>query len=166
MWDGETLHLIDWEGLMFAPAEADLFAFSDGFFLITRGRNFQTYAALRGFRAEPTQAMDFYRLPPPHGGYLRVFRGILADGLASWKGKSLAHLARAALSAWKGDRITKAGFRPEKNDIGVRILPCVVCFAGAKHHHCNQPRASLRNGFSAVPPTKHAPGTACHPPRV
>ena len=28
------------------------------------------------------------------------------------------------------------------------------------------PRVSLRNGFSAVPPTKHAPGTACHPPRV
>ena len=96
MWDGETLHLIDWEGLMFAPAEADLFAFSDGFFFdYAREEFFQTYAALRPDFVLNPQAMDFYRLRRRMEDIYEFLRGILADGLSeSERQKSLAHLQR------------------------------------------------------------------------
>ena len=96
MWDGEALHLIDWEGLMFAPAESDLFAFSDGFFFdYAREDFFQTYAALRpGFTLNPL-AMDFYRLRRRVEDIYEFLRGILADGLCEpERQKSLAHLRR------------------------------------------------------------------------
>ena len=96
MWDGEALHLIDWEGLMFAPAEADLFAFSDGFFFdYAREEFFQTYAALRPDFVLNPQAMDFYRLRRRMEDIYEFLRGILADGLSeSERQKSLAHLQR------------------------------------------------------------------------
>ena len=107
MWDGEALHLIDWEGLMFAPAEADLFAFSDGFFFdYAREEFLQTYAALRPDFALNPQAMNFYRLRRRVEDIYEFLRGILADGLGKLeRQKSLAHLRRECEAlAWMEKR--------------------------------------------------------------
>lgn len=62
MWAGRLV-LIDWEGLLFAPPEADLFVFTDGFFFdYAREVFFQTYREARGGYVENEAAMAFYRL--------------------------------------------------------------------------------------------------------
>ena len=96
MWDGKMLYLIDWEGLLFAPAEADLFAFSRGFFFdYAQEEFFRTYAALRpNYEANP-RAMDFYRFRRRVEDIYEFLRGILTDRpSASDRQKSLAHLRR------------------------------------------------------------------------
>jgi len=60
---GSTLYLLDWEGLTLAPAEADLFALTEGFFFDSLWHDF--YAVYQrerpGFQVNRT-ALAYYRL--------------------------------------------------------------------------------------------------------
>lgn len=60
---GEKWILINWEGLKLAPVEADLFAFTQGFFFGNGWHEFiACYQAVRkGYRPNP-QALSYYRL--------------------------------------------------------------------------------------------------------
>lgn len=59
----DKLILIDWEGLLLAPAEADLFAFTDGFFFGYAKEDFmRTYQSVRNEYTRSEEALQFYRL--------------------------------------------------------------------------------------------------------
>lgn len=63
MLQDNQLKLIDWEGVRLAPAEADLFSFTEGFFFENAWDEFMaTYKELRpDFKLNP-EALRFYRL--------------------------------------------------------------------------------------------------------
>lgn len=83
MWDGEALHLIDWEGLMFGAGRRRIcLPLAMASFLITRGRNFfRLMPPWRPDFALNPQAMNFYRLRRRVEDIYEFLRGILADGL-------------------------------------------------------------------------------------
>lgn len=63
LMQAETLILIDWEGLMLAPAEADLFAFTDHFFFDYAWKDFMAeYRSVHREYRVHAEAMHYYRL--------------------------------------------------------------------------------------------------------
>lgn len=63
LMQGESLILIDWEGLKLAPAEADLFSFTDTFFFADAWEDFMAaYRAARKDYQVNEEALRFYRL--------------------------------------------------------------------------------------------------------
>ena len=79
----EQLVLLDWEGLKFAPAEADLFSFSEGFFFDYAWKIFSdSYQKARPNYAGNQNALTFYRLRRRLEDILDFARGILFDDLS------------------------------------------------------------------------------------
>ena len=63
LMQGDSLVLLDWEGLKLAPAEADLFSFTPTFFFGEAWEDFMAaYSAARGGCRVNEDAMRFYRL--------------------------------------------------------------------------------------------------------
>jgi len=96
----DTLVLLDWEGLKLAPAEADLFAFSEGFFFDYAWERFFTY--YKKDRPNYTinqDALMFYRLRRRLEDILEFAKGILFDGLSKDERTiSMNHLTRECIA--------------------------------------------------------------------
>jgi Putative homoserine kinase type II (protein kinase fold) len=76
------LMLVDWEGLKFAPAEADLFVISPGFFFdYARERFLNVYRQIRPGYTENIAALEFYRLRRRLEDILAFAEGVLYNSL-------------------------------------------------------------------------------------
>ena len=95
-----TLVLLDWEGLKLAPAEADLFAFSEGFFFDYACKNFfACYKKARPNYSVNQDALMFYRLRRRLEDILEFAKGILFDGLSEdERTTSMNHLTRECIA--------------------------------------------------------------------
>ena len=95
-----TLVLLDWEGLKLAPAEADLFAFSEGFFFDYAWKNFfASYKKARPNYLVNQDALTFYRLRRRLEDILEFAKGILFDGLSeNERATSMDHLTRECIA--------------------------------------------------------------------
>ena len=101
------LALVDWEGLKLAPAEADLFTVSPGFFFdYSRERFFNVYRRIRPCYTENSTALEFYRLRRRLEDILAFAKGVLYDKLTeNEQAVSLGYLKRECfmLIQMKGD---------------------------------------------------------------
>ncbi|MDL2317816.1 aminoglycoside phosphotransferase family protein [Eubacteriales bacterium OttesenSCG-928-A19] len=90
------LVLIDWEGLRLAPAEADLFSFTDGFFFDDASEAFfAAYAAFRPEYSVDKSVMDFYRLRRRLEDIEAFADSLLHDSLSAEEvSRSLYHLEK------------------------------------------------------------------------
>ena len=96
----EQLVLLDWEGLKLAPAEADLFSFSEGFFYDYAWNAFTAgYQNVRPDYSLNKNAMAFYRVRRRLEDILEFARSILFDGLSEdEKDISMNHLRRECIA--------------------------------------------------------------------
>jgi len=79
----DKLILLDWEGLKLAPAEADLFAFSEGFILDYAWKHFfASYKKARPNYYVNQNAITFYRLHRRLEDIFEFAESILFDGLS------------------------------------------------------------------------------------
>ena len=96
----DTLVLLDWEGLKLAPAEADLFAFSEEFFFDYAWKSF--FACYR--KARPNylvnkDALMFYRLHRRLEDIHEFANGILFNGLSeNERATSMDHLTKECIA--------------------------------------------------------------------
>ncbi len=82
MW-ADKLILIDWEGLRLAPAEADLFTFTDGFFFdYAREEFMEIYQSVRKDYTENGDTMRFYRLRRRLEDIAEFAHSMIYDGLS------------------------------------------------------------------------------------
>jgi spectinomycin phosphotransferase len=78
----DELKLIDWEGISLAPAESDLFSFSDGFFFDNNWDEFiKIYKNLRPGFILDNNALRFYRLRRVLEDINSFSRGLMYDNL-------------------------------------------------------------------------------------
>ena len=96
----DSLVLLDWEGLKLAPAEADLFAFSEGFFFDYAWKNFfACYKKARPNYLVNQDALMFYRLRRRLEDILEFAKSLLFDGLSeSERATSMDHVARECVA--------------------------------------------------------------------
>lgn len=105
MWEEDgagsgRLTLVDWEGLRLAPAEADLFVFTDGFFFdYAKNQFFAAYREMRGSYAASERAMDFYRLRRHLEDIEEFAQSIRMDSLTSEERMRSFHYMQKELDA-------------------------------------------------------------------
>ena len=94
LMQAQRLHLIDWEGVRFAPPEADLFVFTKDFFFDYASDDFMKYYSnLTGGFVPNTDAMEFYRLRRRLEDIHDFAASLLHDELDdAVRGESLFHL--------------------------------------------------------------------------
>ena len=92
----ERLFLLDWEGIKKAPAEADLFSFTDGFFFdYAYDIILREYCKIHPDYALNPKVMEFYRLRRRLEDITEFAKSILYDKLSEEeKRKPFAHLMR------------------------------------------------------------------------
>ena len=94
LMQGESLFLIDWEGLRLAPVEADLFSFTDTFFFADAWQDFMAVyqAAHQDYRVNE-DAMRFFRLRRRLEDIHAFAQSLLMDNLSrEEKDKALHYL--------------------------------------------------------------------------
>ena len=92
----EKLYLMDWEGLKLAPAEADLFAFTDGFFFdYMYDTLMNIYQSMRPDYIINQTVMEFYRLRRRLEDITEFANGILYDNISDEEiAKSINHIIK------------------------------------------------------------------------
>lgn len=100
LMQSDRLILIDWEGLRLAPAESDLFSFSDGFFFDYAGEAFfPRYAKARGGSVINETAMRFYRLRRRLEDIAEFANSIINDALTPEEfARSLKYMERECVA--------------------------------------------------------------------